>query len=62
MSHEKFKKTTKRMHETGWKNHYFKPAYLFMIGHCCGVSTYPQLYDGIYQIFQNLPRPYHNLV
>ena len=31
-----------------------------MLVHLCGVSTYPQFYDRIYQRFQMLPRPYQN--
>ena len=47
------------MHKLGWKAQYFKSADVSMLGHSCGVSTYPQFYDMIKNIYQMLPRPYH---
>ena len=46
------------MHNTGWKNSCFISADVYMIGHVCGASQYPQFYDEKLEKYQMLPRPY----
>ena len=42
-----YRSTVQNMHKLGWKAQYFKSADVSMLGHSCGVSTYPQFYDTI---------------
>ena len=37
-----YKTTIQNMHKLGWKAQLFKYAGVLMLGHCCGVSQYPQ--------------------
>ena len=46
------------MHKLGWKVKYFKSTEVSMLGHGCGVSQYPEVYDTIKNIYQMLPYPY----
>ena len=42
------KTTVQNMHKLGSKSQLFKSADVLMLGHCCGVSQYPQFYFRIY--------------
>ena len=42
-----YRSIVQNMHKLGWKAQYFKSSDVSMLGHSCGVSTYPQLYDTI---------------
>ena len=42
-----YKTTIHNIHKLGWKAQFFKSADVLMLGHCCGVSQYPQFYDRI---------------
>ena len=46
------------MHQTFWKENYFKLHDVLMLCHGCGVSQFPQLYYNNKYKYQILPRPY----
>ena len=46
------------MHKIGWKDNYFKSSGVSMLGHGCGVSQFPQLYEKIKNKYHFLPLPY----
>ena len=48
------------MHNIIWKNNSFQSSDVSILRHRCGVSTYPQFYYRIYQIFQKFSHPYQN--
>ena len=54
----KYKTSVQNMHRIGWKGNYFKSDDVSMLGHCCGVSQYPQFYYINKYIYIMLPRPY----
>ena len=53
-----YKKTVRKLHNTGWKNSYHNSADVSMLGYGCGVSMYPQFFVDDLDIYQMLPRPY----
>ena len=46
-----YRPTVHNMRKIGWKAQYFKSTYVSMLVHSCGVSTYPQFYDTIKNIY-----------
>ena len=40
-----YKTTMHNMYKLGWKAQLFKYADVYILGHGCGVSQYPQFYD-----------------
>ena len=53
-----YKKTVRKLHDTGWKNSYHTSADVSTIGCGFGVSMYPQFFVEDLYIYQMLPRPY----
>ena len=53
-----YKKTVKKLYDTGWKNSYHKSADVSMLGYGCGVSQYLQFFLEDVDMYQALPRPY----
>ena len=53
-----YKKTVKKLHDTGWKNSYHTSDDVSMLGSGCGVSQYPQFFVEDLDIYQMLPRPF----
>ena len=53
-----YKTTLQNIHKLEWKAQFLKSADVFMLGHGCGVSQHPQVYDRIKKKYQMLPRPY----
>ena len=47
MDETNYRSTVQNMHKLGWKAQYFKSADVSMLGHSCGVSSYPQFYDTV---------------
>ena len=44
LSYINYKKTVKKLHDTGWENSYFTSADVSMLGYGCGVSQYLQFF------------------
>ena len=53
-----YKRTVRKLHDTGWENSYLTSAGVSMFGYGCGVSMYPQFFVEDLDIYQMLPRPY----
>ena len=53
-----YKKTVRKLYDTGWKNIYHNSADVSMLGYGCGVSQYPQLFVEDLDMYHVLPRPY----
>ena len=53
-----YKKTVRKLHDTGWKNSYHTSADFSMLGYEFGVSKYPPLFVEDLDMYQVLPRPY----
>ena len=58
LSHIHYKKTVRKLHDTGWKNSYRTSFDVSMIGYGCGVSQYPKLFVEDLNMYQMLPPPY----
>ena len=58
LSYMNYKKTVKKLHDTGWENIYFTSADVYMLGYGCGVSQYPQFFVKDLDIYQMYQRPY----
>ena len=46
-----YKTTINNMYKLGWKEQFLKSSDVFMSGHGCGISQYPQFYDRIKYIY-----------
>ena len=57
-SYMNYKKTVRKLHDTGWKNSYHTSADVSMLGFGCGVSQYTQFFIEYLNMYQVLPRPY----
>ena len=53
-----YKRTVRKLNNSGKKNSYLTSADVSMLGNGCGVSQYPQFYDRELDKYQVLPRPY----
>ena len=53
-----YKKTVRKLHDTGWKKSYHTSDDVSMLGYVCGVSQYPQFFVEDLYIYHMLPRPY----
>ena len=47
-----------KLHNNGRKNTIYTSSDVFMLGHGCGMSQYPQFYDWELDKHQVLPSPY----
>ena len=53
-----YKKTVRKLYDTGWKKSYHTSVDFSMIGYGCGVFKYPQLFFEYLDMYQVLPRSY----
>ena len=58
LNYKNYKRTVRKLHDTGWKDIYFTSAYVDMIGHVYGVSMYLQFYIQHLENHQVLPHTY----
>ena len=58
LSYMNYKKTVRKLHDTGWKNRYQTYADVSMLGYGCGVCQFTQFFVEYLYIYQMLPRPY----
>ena len=57
-SYMNYKKTVRKLHDTGWKNSYHTSADVSMLGFGCGVYQYPQFYGNDLDMYQVSPHPF----
>ena len=53
-----YKKTVRKLHDTGCKNSYHTSTDVSMLGYGCGVSQYTQFFVKDLYMYQVLPCPY----
>ena len=62
MSYTNYKKTVRKLHDTGWKNSYHTFVDVSFLGYGCGVSQYPQFFVEDLDMYQVLIELMHIFV